>query len=158
MQTVSLKLLGSKGILYVAKGMENNYLSDCLNFRFETTDTAHVATTPRDILLDRLEVNKIISMGSMDYSIETIYYDFNKWFIRPEAEKELDKLVQVMKENPVTVELGSHTDSRGSKEYNLDLSQKRAESAVRYIVLQGIEAVTYHCKRIWRIATDKSLY
>jgi outer membrane protein OmpA-like peptidoglycan-associated protein len=133
------KMLGSKGVLYVAKGMENNYLSDCFNFRFATTDTAHQASTPRDILLDRLEVNKVISIGSMDYSIENIYYDFNKWFIRPEAGRELDKLVQVMKENPVTVELGSHTDSRGSKEYNVDLSQKRAESAVRYIVLQGIE-------------------
>ena len=89
-------------------------------------------------MLDRLELNKIISVGNMDYSIETIYYDFNKWFIRPDAAKELDKLVRVMKENPVTVELGSHTDSRGSNEYNMDLSQKRAESAVRYIVLQGI--------------------
>ena len=140
------KMLGSKGILYVAKGMENNYLSDCLNFRLSKTDTAHVATTPRDILLDRLELNKIISLGNMDYSIETIYYDFNKWFIRPEAGKELDKLVQVMKENPVTVELGSHTDSRGSKEYNLDLSQKRAESAVCYIVLQGIDATRITAK------------
>jgi len=134
------KTLGSKGILYVIKGMENNFLSDCFNFRFATTDTSHFVTTPRDLMLDRLEVNKIISLGNMDYSIETIYYDFNKWFIRPEAAKELDKLVQVMKENPLTVELGSHTDSRGSKEYNVDLSQKRAESAVRYIVLQGIDA------------------
>jgi outer membrane protein OmpA-like peptidoglycan-associated protein/tetratricopeptide (TPR) repeat protein len=134
------KMLGSKGVLYVVKGMENNYLSDCFNFTLATTDTAHTAATPRDILLDHLEVNKIISVGSVDYSVETIYYDFNKWFIRPEAAKELDKLVQVMKENPVAIELGSHTDSRGSKEYNLDLSQKRAESAVRYIVLQGIDA------------------
>jgi len=134
------KTTASKGILYVAKGMENNYLSDCMNFKFETTDTSHFLTTPRDILLDHLEVNKIIGVSNMDYSIENIYYDFNKWFIRPDAAKELDKLVQVMKENPVSVELGSHTDSRGSKEYNLDLSQKRAESAVRYIVLQGIDA------------------
>lgn len=140
------KTMGSKGVLYIAKGMENNYLSDCFNFRLSTTDTAHVATTPRDIVLDRLELNKIISIGSMDYSVETIYYDFNKWFIRPEAGIELDKLVQVMKENPVTVELGSHTDSRGSKEFNLDLSQKRAESAVRYIVLQGIDATRITAK------------
>ncbi len=132
--------VGSKGILYVVKGMENNYLSDCINFKFETTDTAHFLTTPRDLLLDHLEVNKVIGFGSTDYTIEPIYYDFNKWFIRPEAAKELDKLVQVMRENSVTVELGSHTDSRGSREYNLDLSQKRAESAVRYIVLQGIES------------------
>ena len=140
------KTMESKGILYVVKGMENNYLSDCLNFTLEKTDTSHVATIPRDIFLDRLELDKIISIGSMDYSIETIYYDFNKWFIRPDAEKELNKLVQVMKENPVTVELGSHTDSRGSKEYNLDLSQKRAESAVRYIVLHGIDAARITAK------------
>jgi len=132
--------VGSKGILYVAKSMENNYLSDCLNFKIETADTARVASLPRDLQIDRLEVNKIISLNHMDYSIETIYYDFNKWFIRPDAAKELDKLVQVLKENPVMVELGSHTDSRGSREYNLDLSQKRAESAVRYIVMQGIDA------------------
>jgi outer membrane protein OmpA-like peptidoglycan-associated protein len=132
--------IGSKGILYVVKGMENNYLSDCFNFRFETSDTAIALTTPRDLLLDHLEVDKVIGFGSTDYTIEPIYYDFNKWFIRPEAAKELDKLVQVMRENSVTVELGSHTDSRGSREYNLDLSQKRAESAVRYIVLQGIES------------------
>jgi outer membrane protein OmpA-like peptidoglycan-associated protein len=130
----------TKGIFYVAKAMENNYLADCINFKYETSDTSHSADTPRDLLLDRLELNKVFSLKNMDYAIETIYYDFDKWFIRPDAEKELDKLVQVMKENPVNVELGSHTDSRGSKEYNLDLSQKRAESAVRYIVLQGIDA------------------
>jgi outer membrane protein OmpA-like peptidoglycan-associated protein/tetratricopeptide (TPR) repeat protein len=135
-----------KGDFYVLKGMENNYLSDCMNFKFETSDTSKRVTTPRDLLLDHLEVNKIFSVRNMDYAIETIYYDFNKWFIRPDAEKELDKLVQVMKENPIVIELGSHTDCRGSKEYNLDLSQKRAESAVRYIVLQGIEATRITAK------------
>ncbi len=130
----------SKGVFYVVKGMENNYVSDCINFKFETTDTSRAVKTPRDLLLDRLEVNQIFSVNNMDYSIETIYYDFDKWFIRSDAEKELDRLVQLMKENPVDVELGSHTDSRGSKEYNVDLSQKRAESAVRYIVLRGINA------------------
>jgi outer membrane protein OmpA-like peptidoglycan-associated protein len=130
----------SKGVFYVVKGMENNYVSDCINFKFEISDTSRFVDTPRDLLLDRLEVNKIFSVNNMDYSIETIYYDFDKWFIRSDAEKELDRLVQLMKENPVSVELGSHTDSRGSFEYNIDLSQKRAESAVRYIVLQGISA------------------
>ena len=130
----------TKGIFYVTKAMENNYVSDCLNFKFEAADTAHKGSTPRDLLLDILQVNKIFSVNNKDYAIETIYYDFDKWFIRPDASMELDKLVQVMKENPVSVELGSHTDSRGSKEYNLDLSQKRAESAVRYIVLKGIDA------------------
>jgi outer membrane protein OmpA-like peptidoglycan-associated protein len=126
--------------------MENNYLSDCLNFKIEISDTSGMATLPRDLQIDRLELNKIININHMDYAIETIYYDFNKWFIRPDAAKELDKLVQVMKENPVMVELGSHTDSRGSWEYNLDLSQKRAESAVRYILMQGIDATRITAK------------
>lgn len=134
------KTMGRKGVLYVVKGMENNYLSDCMNFKLETSDTARVVSIPRDLSLDHLEVNKIISISNMDYSVETIYYDFDKWFIRPDAAIELNKLVQLMKENPVTVEFGSHTDSRGSKEYNIDLSQKRAESAVHYIVMQGINA------------------
>jgi len=71
--------------------------------------------------------------------MENIYYDFDKWDILPESEIELDKLVKVMKDNPSwKVELGSHTDSRGSDAYNEKLSQKRSESAVNYIVSQGI--------------------
>jgi outer membrane protein OmpA-like peptidoglycan-associated protein/tetratricopeptide (TPR) repeat protein len=128
----------NKGIFYVAKAMENNFVSDCINFKFDVADTTSAVKTPRDLLLDRLVVDMIFSVNNIDNSVETIYYDFDKWFIRPDAEKELDKLVQLMKENPVSVELGSHTDSRGSREYNIDLSQKRAESAVRYITLQGI--------------------
>jgi len=135
-----------KGIFYVAKGMENQYLSDCINFRFETGDTSHFLTTPRDLLLEHLQVNQIFPVNNMDYSIQTIYYDFNKWFIRPDAEIELDKVIRVMKENAVTVEFGSHTDSRGTKEYNVDLSQKRAESAVRYIVMHGIEQARISAK------------
>jgi outer membrane protein OmpA-like peptidoglycan-associated protein/tetratricopeptide (TPR) repeat protein len=128
-----------KGVFYLAKGMENNYLSDCLSFEISTDDTASKAKVPRDILLDQLALNKTYKFNNMDLEIESIYFDFDKWFIRPDAEVELDKLVQVMKENQISIELGSHTDCRGSEEYNMDLSQKRAESVVRYIVLQGID-------------------
>ena len=71
--------------------------------------------------------------------MENIFYDFNKWDILPESEVELDKLVKIMKENPSwKVELGSHTDCRGSDAYNEKLSQKRSESAVEYIIEHGI--------------------
>lgn len=134
------KSMIQRGVMYVAKAMKNNYLADCLTFDFSTEDTVSHVTSPRDLLLDSLSLNKIFRIHNMDYEIANIYYDFNKYYIRPDAAQELDKLVQVMKENPVTIELGSHTDCRGSDEYNLDLSQKRAESAVRYIILQGIDA------------------
>jgi outer membrane protein OmpA-like peptidoglycan-associated protein/tetratricopeptide (TPR) repeat protein len=63
-----------------------------------------------------------------------IYYDFDKHNIRPDAKVELDRVVKAMNENPtIKIELGSHTDSRGSAEYNVTLAQRRAESAAKYI-------------------------
>ena len=59
--------------------------------------------------------------------------------IRPDAARELDKLVIIMKDNPsISIELSSHTDDRSSVDYNQDLSQRRAESAVVYIIDKGI--------------------
>lgn len=84
------------------------------------------------IVLDRIELNKI-------FVLENIYYDFNKYNIRPDAAVELDKLVQLLIDNPeIKIELSSHTDSVDTDEYNIFLSQKRAESAVEYIVKHGI--------------------
>ena len=72
------------------------------------------------------------------YQIENIYYDYDKWDIRADAAVELDNLVGILKDNPaVTVELGSHTDSRGSAAYNLQLSEKRAQAAVAYLIERG---------------------
>ena len=84
------------------------------------------------IFLDMIIGEKIV--------LHNIYYDFDKWDILPESSVELDKLVALMKENPeMKVELGSHTDERGTVPYNQKLSQKRAESAVNYIVSKGID-------------------
>ena len=84
------------------------------------------------LVLDKIEINKI-------FQVENIYYNFNKWDIRDDAAKELDKLVQLLIDNPeIKIELGSHTDSIDDNSYNLQLSQRRAESAVRYIVQHGI--------------------
>ncbi|MEQ8552333.1 MAG: OmpA family protein [Cyclobacteriaceae bacterium] len=71
--------------------------------------------------------------------LDHIYYDVNSAKLRHESELELDKVVVFMMDNPqIKIELGSHTDSRGSASYNLNLSQKRAESASNYLVRQGI--------------------
>ena len=71
--------------------------------------------------------------------LDNIYYDLNKSEIRPDAARELDKLVIIMKDNPsISIELSSHTDDRSSVDYNQDLSQRRAESAVVYIIDKGV--------------------
>jgi outer membrane protein OmpA-like peptidoglycan-associated protein/tetratricopeptide (TPR) repeat protein len=73
--------------------------------------------------------------------LENIYYDLAKWNIRDDAAVELDKLVKLLVDNAtIEIELSSHTDSRGSDVYNLDLAQKRAKSAVEYIISQGIDS------------------
>jgi outer membrane protein OmpA-like peptidoglycan-associated protein len=84
------------------------------------------------VVLDKIEVNKI-------FALDNIYYNFNRAEIREDAAVELDKLVQLLIDNPeIKIELGAHTDSVDTDAFNLDLSQRRAESAVRYIVQHGI--------------------
>jgi peptidoglycan-associated lipoprotein len=86
----------------------------------------------------KLELEQIII--NKPIVLENIYYDLDKWDIRPDAAAGLDKLVKIMMDNPdIKVELGSHTDSRAKDAYNMKLSQKRAESAVNYIVSRGIK-------------------
>jgi outer membrane protein OmpA-like peptidoglycan-associated protein/tetratricopeptide (TPR) repeat protein len=85
------------------------------------------------MVLEKIEMNKT-------FVLENIYYDLDKWDIRPDAEEELDKLVQILVDNPdIKIELSSHTDDRAPDAYNMTLSDKRANSAVRYIISQGID-------------------
>lgn len=82
-----------------------------------------------------------ILLTAFDKPIElpNILYDFGKWDLRPESMVSLDRLVETLNDNPnVTIELMSHTDSRDTEEYNLDLSQKRAQSVVDYLIAKGI--------------------
>ncbi len=73
--------------------------------------------------------------------IDNSFFDFDKATLRPESEESLDKLVTLLNENSnVTIELSAHTDNRGSNDYNQRLSQRRAESVVRYLIEHGIAA------------------
>ena len=83
--------------------------------------------------LQKLDVNQSVEL-------KNIYYALNDWQLNADAKKECDKLANLLKNNPhITIELSSHTDSRASDEYNLELSQKRAEAVVEYLVQRGIE-------------------
>lgn len=67
-------------------------------------------------------------------SLKPIYFDLDKATIRPDARIELDKIVKIMNDNPtIVIELGSHTDCRASKKYNLALSERRAKASAAYI-------------------------
>ena len=116
---------------YIVKAMMHEYIADCSPFALTEVKPGTTSSAPRDLLLDKLTINKAIN-------VPNIYYDFDKFTIREDAKTELDKLVLIMNENPVNIELGSHTDCRGSEAYNDKLSQNRAEAAVNYIVSKGI--------------------
>lgn len=71
--------------------------------------------------------------------VENIYYDYDKWKLRDDAKVELDKLVLLLNDNQnLSIEMSSHCDSRGSDDYNLKLSDKRAKSTVKYLTSKGI--------------------
>lgn len=73
--------------------------------------------------------------------IDNIFYDFDQYTLRPESTEALDDLVKLLNENRnVTIELSAHCDYRGSEEYNIRLSQRRAESVVNYLIDHGIAA------------------
>jgi len=98
-----------------------------------TTCVSYLDTMFVELILDKIIIGK-------PYAIKNIFYNFDKHYIRDDAKPELDNIVNIMLENPkINIELGSHTDSRGTHAYNNWLSQKRAESAVAYIVSRGID-------------------
>jgi outer membrane protein OmpA-like peptidoglycan-associated protein/tetratricopeptide (TPR) repeat protein len=103
-----------------------------------------VLPVSREALLRDTETDVFIELDpvhtGMTVELHHIYYDFDEAFIRQDGEQDLIQLAEFMRRNPgISIELGSHTDSRGSKAYNRKLSQQRAESAVAYLVKLGVE-------------------
>ncbi|MCS6935786.1 MAG: OmpA family protein [Chitinophagales bacterium] len=90
-------------------------------------------------LYAEVELEKIFPQKEI--VIPNIYYDYDKATLRPESQVVLDSIFIFFKENPdLIIEIGSHTDSRGSDSYNMKLSQARAQSVVDYLVAKGIPA------------------
>ena len=108
--------------------------------RFSTQGLRKSDTLEVDLYVRKMERNK-------EYRLNNIYYDFDKWELRPESKTHLDSLYRILIENPtIIIELGSHTDVRGSDAYNQTLSQKRAESCVQYLLEKGIDAARISAK------------
>ena len=122
--------------LYKVTATKDGYFSDVVTVETSVPDVNVGGTKTFNfrIALDPIELNKEIV-------VENIFYDYEKWDIRDDAKPSLDSLILLLKLNPaISIELASHTDCRGEIDYNKDLSQKRASSAVEYIRSQGIAA------------------
>jgi outer membrane protein OmpA-like peptidoglycan-associated protein len=125
---------------YILIGEKENYFSSRSDF--STIGKSLDKSKLKEFITNvNFEKNLILDQIIIDKSIvlDNIYYDLDKADIRADAAIELNKLVTIMTDNPtISIELSSHTDDRASPEYNQDLSQRRAESAVFYIISEGI--------------------
>jgi peptidoglycan-associated lipoprotein len=122
------------GLAYQLRVNKEGYLAAEINF-----NTVNITVQPGDTVFLRQKVllNKIFM--DIEIVLENIYYDFDKWDIRDDAKPTLDSLARILQQNPnISIELASHTDCRGNDQYNMTLSQRRAESAVQYLSNKGI--------------------
>ncbi len=114
-------------------------------FDFFTYDDAAEGTGADHILLAELELDSLAVGQIVD--LDNILYDYDKATLRPESRRELDQLVRALKQLPgLDIELRSHTDSRGTEAYNQDLSQRRAQSVVDYLVDHGVTSNRFTAK------------
>lgn len=119
-----------RGVSYVMLAGAKGYLNAKQEF---TSDTAEEdAEYGIDFILASINKPNIV---------ENIFYDFDKATLRPEAKEALNEVVKMLRDNPnITIEMASHTDRKGSDEYNIALSERRAKSVVDYLIECGIPA------------------
>lgn len=117
---------------YLIRATANHFFAQSENFNLDSLVKAGNKTIHKDLYLVPIEVGQVVRLNN-------VFFDFDKWDLRPESFIELGRVVTLLKENPaIEIELSAHTDAKGSDEYNMKLSDNRARSAMNYIISQGI--------------------
>lgn len=124
----SFEYVVKPGVDYIILGMCNGFLNH--------KEEIHVDSVKESKVYD---LQFPLASISAPVLIDNIFYAFDKATLLPESKNALDSLVMMLNENPnITIELAAHTDYRGAEAYNKTLSQKRAESVVKYLINHGI--------------------
>lgn len=117
-----------RGVKYVMLAGAKGYLNQKVEFESDTAEED--ADYGIDFTLASINKPSVV---------ENIFYDFDKATLRPESKEALDEIAVMLEDNPnVSIEMGAHTDRKGSEEYNINLSERRAKSVVDYLVEKGI--------------------
>ena len=125
----SFKFKLERGVKYVMLAGAPGYLN--VKQEFESDMAEEDAEYGVDFILAAINKPQVV---------ENIFYDFDKATLRPESKEALDEMARMLADNPnVTVEMGSHTDRKGSNEYNDRLSERRAKSVVDYLIAAGVD-------------------
>lgn len=119
-----------RGVSYVMLAGAKGYLNAKQEF---TSDSAEEDA--------EYGIDFILASVTKPNIVDNIFYDFDKSTLRPESKTALDGVAQMLRDNPnITIEMASHTDRKGSDEYNIALSDRRAKSVVDYLIELGIAA------------------
>ncbi len=119
---------------YSIRASADHFFAISENLNLDSLVKAGYKEIHKDLYLAPIEIGTVVRLNN-------VFFDFDKWSLRPESYVELNRVVKLLKENPsIEIEMSAHTDSYGSDEYNFKLSDERARSVRDYIISQGIPA------------------
>ena len=117
---------------YLIRATADKFFAQSENLNLDSLIKEGYKEIHKDLYLVPIEIGQIVRLNN-------VFFDFDKWELRPESFVELDRVVKLLKENPaIEIEMSAHTDSYGSDEYNFKLSDNRARSVMEYILSKGI--------------------
>jgi OOP family OmpA-OmpF porin len=117
---------------YSIRASADHFFAISENLNLDSLIKAGYKEIHKDLYLAPIEIGQVVRLNN-------VFFDFDKYDLRNESFVELDRVVQLLKENPaIEIEMSAHTDSKGSDEYNLKLSDGRAKSVREYIISKGI--------------------
>ena len=117
---------------YSIRASADKFFAISENLNLDSLVKAGYVEIHKDLFLVPIEIGQVVRLNN-------VFFDFDKWDLRPESFMELNRVVKLLNENPaIVIEMGAHTDSRGSDEYNITLSHNRAKSVMDYILAKGI--------------------
>lgn len=117
---------------YLIRASADHFFAVSENLNLDSLIKRGYKEIHKDLYLVPIEVGQIVRLNN-------VFFDFDKWDLRPESFVELDRVVRLLEENPaIEIEMSAHTDSYGSDEYNFKLSDNRARSVRNYILSKGI--------------------
>ena len=117
---------------YSIRATADHFFAVSENLNLDSLVKAGYQEIHKDLYLVPIEIGQVVRLNN-------VFFDFDKWDLRPESYIELDRVVKLLEENPaIEIEMSAHTDSRGSDDYNFKLSDNRARSVTQYIFSKGI--------------------
>ena len=117
---------------YLIRATADKFFAQSENLNLDSLVKVGYKEIHKDLYLVPIEIGQVVRLNN-------VFFDFDKWNLRPESFVELDRVAKLLEENPaIEIEMSAHTDSYGSDDYNFKLSDNRARSVMEYILSKGI--------------------